>query len=207
MNRMLEPAAPTLRPPGRCLRSVLAATVAAVSPLGAVNYDGGSGGGSAASFFAGYLDGTDPAATCSGGAGDGEAAAGASLQLGGPAVTDTDGDTMPDLYETLNGLDPAVDDGAGDLDGDGDSNLTEFRFGTDPQDPLSFTRLTITSGVGTSVVTWNSQPARSYLVWVSNDLENWRLDQVVAASGIGLTSATVSHAGTPGLFLRIEVDR
>ena len=41
---------------------------------------------------------------------------------------------MPDAYETSNGLDPNVDDSAGDLDGDGLTNLEEFNGGTDPQD-------------------------------------------------------------------------
>ncbi len=50
-------------------------------------------------------------------------------------LTDTDGDGMPDRYESDNGLDPAVDDAAGDLDGDTVSNLEEFNTGTNPQNP------------------------------------------------------------------------
>ena len=47
--------------------------------------------------------------------------------------TDTDEDGMPDVYEENNGLDPAVNDAAGDLDNDGVSNFTEFENRTDPQ--------------------------------------------------------------------------
>lgn len=50
-------------------------------------------------------------------------------------MVDTDGDGMPDRYESDNGLDPAVDDADGDLDGDNVSNLEEFSTGTNPQDP------------------------------------------------------------------------
>lgn len=49
------------------------------------------------------------------------------------AGEDGDGDGMPDAWERANGLDPAdPSDADGDLDGDGQSNLAEFRAGTVP---------------------------------------------------------------------------
>jgi hypothetical protein len=48
---------------------------------------------------------------------------------------DVDRDAMPDLWETANGLDPTVDDADGDRDGDGVSNIDEYRRGTDPDSP------------------------------------------------------------------------
>ncbi len=45
---------------------------------------------------------------------------------------DTDNDGMPDAWETSNGLNPAVNDAAGDLDGDGTSNLNEYLTGRKP---------------------------------------------------------------------------
>lgn len=45
---------------------------------------------------------------------------------------DTDGDGMPDSWETANGLSPLVNDAQLDPDNDGVSNLMEFYLGTNP---------------------------------------------------------------------------
>jgi streptogramin lyase len=54
-----------------------------------------------------------------------------------PLDPDTDGDGMPDGYEVDSGLDPLRNDAAGDLDGDGWTNLDESRWQTDASDPRS----------------------------------------------------------------------
>lgn len=48
---------------------------------------------------------------------------------------DTDGDGMPDVWESKHGLNPNVNDAAGDPDHDGLTNLQEYKLGTDPQNP------------------------------------------------------------------------
>lgn len=46
--------------------------------------------------------------------------------MGTPSPTDTDRDGMPDVWETANGLNPAVADDKGDKDGDGYTNIEEY---------------------------------------------------------------------------------
>jgi hypothetical protein len=50
---------------------------------------------------------------------------------------DRDADGMPDWWEERYGLNPDANDAAGDADGDGSTNLEEYRAGTDPRDPRS----------------------------------------------------------------------
>lgn len=45
---------------------------------------------------------------------------------------DTDGDLMNDWWEFAHGLNPALNDGASDLDGDGITNVSEYQGVTDP---------------------------------------------------------------------------
>ena len=52
-------------------------------------------------------------------------------------VTDSDGDGMPDAWETINGLIVGTNDSAGDPDGDGLPNLQEYQNSTDPHNPDS----------------------------------------------------------------------
>ena len=50
-----------------------------------------------------------------------------------PLDSDTDNDEMPDGWEAANGLNPLVDDAAGDADSDGLTNLQEREYATNPQ--------------------------------------------------------------------------
>ncbi len=48
---------------------------------------------------------------------------------------DVDGDGIPNVYETANGLNPNVNDAGLDLDGDGLTNLVEYQRGTSANNP------------------------------------------------------------------------
>ncbi len=53
------------------------------------------------------------------------------------AVADADGDGLPDAWEVSHFTNTTSQNGSGDPDGDGATNLAEFQAGTDPMDPAS----------------------------------------------------------------------
>ncbi len=78
---------------------------------------------------------------------------------------DTDGDGMPDAYEIANGLNPLVPDANGDRDGDGSSNISEYRAGTLANDARSVFRVHgISQGNGTILITWSSVANKTYTI-------------------------------------------
>ena len=103
-----------------------------------------------------------------------------------PSV-DADGDGMPDAWESLQGLNPAINDAASDADGDGASNESEYAAGTDPREAASLLR--IERFEAGSTLEWRSVPGRSYAVEQSSDLVEWG---TVPGSGLMLASAATT---------------
>lgn len=95
-------------------------------------------------------------------------------QLNSPAGTvtinltppvDLDGDGMADAWELANG----VTDPNADPDGDGQTNLQEYRAGTDPNSALSWLRVTQIDLVGAGyVITWSSAGGTRYRISYSD---------------------------------------
>ena len=85
---------------------------------------------------------------------------------------DTDADGIPDWWETLHfgGATNAVANA--DPDGDGFTNLQEYKLGTDPNDPSSYFTLQAISGdtEGETWLYWPSATGRTYTVYYSTDL-------------------------------------
>jgi len=88
-------------------------------------------------------------------------------------VADTDGDGLPDFWETQNGLSPTnstgLDGAGGDPDGDGFSNQQEYLAGTDPWNGDSLLKIIDLAGTG-RVITWNSIPGRNYQVFATTNV-------------------------------------
>ncbi len=121
-------------------------------------------------------------------------------------VADSDGDGVPDPWETAHGLDLFSSGDAGaDADTDGHSNLEEFRSGTDPQSANSNLKLdwAVTPDAASKGVTvrFIAVAGRSYTVQFAEDLraDSWQKLQDVAAqlstSPIEVTDANALAAG------------
>ncbi len=115
----------------------------------------------------------------------------------GPAASnvDSDGDGLPDSWETVYGLDPLnPGDAALDTDGDGLSNLEEYRLGTNPRDPASGLRLTISRAPagGGLVLGFTAGANLGYVIEFTDALGTpWSALQTFAAAP---TSHVVQHA-------------
>ena len=94
----------------------------------------------------------------------------AALPTPGSALSlaDSDGNGMPDYWQTLY----AISDAAGDDDSDGATNLAEFLAGTNPRDGASVFKLTATptTDAATLALEFQALAARSYTVQFRDDL-------------------------------------
>lgn len=105
-----------------------------------------------------------------------------------PGVQDTDGDGMPDEWETTEGLNPNVANATLDSDFDGVPDYQEFVTGTHPLQPSS--RIAANAVMETARVRLEcpTLPGRKYRIERSTDLGGWTLHEEIIGDGNLLTS-------------------
>ena len=125
-------------------------------------------------------------------------------------TTDTDGDGLPNAYETANTLSTSVPDANVDSDGDGMTNAQEFRAGTNPRDPTSVFRLAppVTAAADKTVSLTNFA-GRTYRIDYADLLglpTPWRIlaDQI-PGTGSSIIITDPGAAAVPQRFYRAVV--
>ena len=110
-------------------------------------------------------------------------------------ASDTDGDGIPNVYENENGLNPDVDDAAGDLDDDGLSNLEEFEANLPANDPDA-DKDGLKDGVETGTGVWESSDATGTMPKDPDTDGDGLLDGVESNTG---TFVSAENTGTSPL--------
>jgi hypothetical protein len=130
-------------------------------------------------------------------------AAAAVVRLDNP---DTDGDGLPDAWESEYFGSPTAANPAADDDGDGFSNAQEYRLGTHPRDSRSTFQITTVASTGSVLaVTWPATPGRVYQVQSCSQIAGpWLPASTNLIAGPGVTNLT--HPATvagPQAFVRV----
>jgi hypothetical protein len=126
---------------------------------------------------------------------------------------DTDNDGLTDDWELRYFGSTAITDGHADADGDGRSDLDEFRSGTNPIDALSQFRIRSLSLDATNVlIGWQTGGGRTNIVQAASNLTGVFTDLspplVIPGSGDVLTSYLDHGGGTnsPARFYRVRTE-
>jgi len=118
--------------------------------------------------------------------------------------TDTDGDGMPDLWESSHGVNPNVNDAMNDDDGDGLTNIQEYQYHTDPKN-------SDTDGDGYSdkdEIAKGTDPTdfKSHINLSSNTPGDLDCDDNVTLSDAIIALRIVSSIDPPSLFCKNDVN-
>ncbi len=128
-----------------------------------------------------------------------------NVNVGESPILDSDGDGIPDTWETAHGFNPKDTSDAGrDTDGDGQTNLTEFLAGTDPRNARDSLTVSVMSNGGAGMsIAFPAKANISYTVQFKNSLDEtvWqKLADFPATGSDRLQQATDATEGAQRFY-------
>lgn len=128
----------------------------------------------------------------------------ASPSPGSLPTMDSDGDGMPNDWESAHGLNQNVNDAESDADNDGANNLAEYRSGTDPQSAQSVLKFTSVMDSGAQVtLRFHAVAGRSYQLQARTQLTSggWlTISNIPAPLADGEVTVSASKIGSARFF-------
>jgi len=122
---------------------------------------------------------------------------------------DADGDGMPDEWETTHfgGTDEPNGDAQDDWDGDGASNLDEWRAGTNPTNAASVLAIVSVRFSPDHAITWLSATGKYYSLWTTTNLLSTfgRMRTSIPATP-PMNTLTTAPSAAGSMFYRLTVD-
>lgn len=123
---------------------------------------------------------------------------------------DSDGDGMPNAWETTNGLSTSLNDAGADKDSDGQSNLAEYHAGTNPSDAQSLLEMLSAAAAPAGQVTlnWAAVPGKVYRVMHSTALAAWTEISGTRRIATGATESALFTDPAPSgsrAFFKVEL--
>ncbi len=125
-------------------------------------------------------------------------------------IRDADSDGLDDSWETLHFTKLTFADALSDFDGDGETDVTEFSYGTDPLHPplTSLSARGFTTDRKALRMEYPSTPSRFYRISASEDLQSWApaSDWMQGWPSLSEVKLSLDHSA-PRQFYRLEAKR